>query len=217
MKRLNPLLGIIVALIFTAPLIGIMYVADQVVNLPFVPFDFFDWIAGVLPGNLLTFGIDMMIDTLRFFGGAEAVTNAKIAERIMAVVMFGSVGLGIGLAFFALIRFMNVKPSVLTALGLTAVFGLPMIIISLTTNQGGTSIFLTIPWLIVLFAIWGFGLNWAAQRLLGREEAEVAAAVQQRWTDAARSIAVGVAHQGIEQIAQPGRAHEGVGEVAGDR
>ena len=167
MKKLNPLLGLVAGLIFTAPLIGIMYIADQLANLPFLPFDFFDWIARVTPGNLLTFGIDLMIDTLRFFGGAEAVTNAKLAERIMAVAMFGAIGLGIGLVFFALLRFRNVKPSIRMGLILTAVFGLPMIAISLTTNQSGTPAFLTIPWLLILFALWGFGLNWAAQRLMG--------------------------------------------------
>ena len=167
MKKLNPLLGLVAGLIFTAPLIGIMYIADQLANLPFLPFDLFDWIARVTPGALLTFGIDMMIDTLRFFGGAEAVTNAKIAERIMAVAMFGAIGLGIGLVFFALIRYMNMKPSMRMGLILTAVFGLPMLAISLTTNQSGTPAFITIPWLFVLFALWGFGLNWSAQRLLG--------------------------------------------------
>ncbi|MEM7333751.1 MAG: molybdopterin-dependent oxidoreductase [Chloroflexota bacterium] len=181
MKKLNPLLGLVVSLIFTAPLIGIMYIADQLADLPFLPFDFFDWIAFVTPGNLLTFGIDLMIDTLRFFGGAEAVTNAKIAERIMAVGMFAGVGLVIGLLFFVLIRFMNVKPSARWALILTAVFGLPMIGIYLSASQSGTPLFLALPWLIVLFALWGFGVNWAARRLLGPDsvEEEVAAEAPQ--------------------------------------
>lgn len=173
MKKINLFLGLIIALIFTAPLVAIMYVADQLADLPFVPFDFFDWIARVLPGDLLTFGIDMMIDTLRFFGGAEAVTNAKIAEQIMAVVMFSSVGLVIGLLFFALLRWTALKPSLLTALGLAVAFGVPMIAISLITSQSNVGLFLSLPWLIILFLAWGFGMNWAAQRLAGETETAV--------------------------------------------
>lgn len=167
MKKLNPFVGIIAGLFITSPIVGLMYLADQLVDLPFVPFNFFDWIARVLPGDLLTFGIDLMIDSLRFFGGAEAVTNAKIAEQLMAVVMFISIGIGLALLFFALIRWTAIRPGLLSALALSLAFGLPMIGISRLTSTSDVSPLLVIPWLLVLFISWGFGINWVAQRWVG--------------------------------------------------
>lgn len=176
MKKLNPLLGILIGILFTAPLTAVMYVADQLADLPFAPFRFFDWFARILPGDLLTFGIDLMIDSLRLIGGSEAVTNAKLAEQIMAVGMFVALGVGIAFAYFALLRWTSLQPSLLAALGLTAVFGLPMILINQFISSGT---FLDIAWFAVLFLLWGFGVNWAATRLLGSEpEVEAAATAE---------------------------------------
>jgi DMSO/TMAO reductase YedYZ molybdopterin-dependent catalytic subunit len=174
MKKPSPLWGIVVGLLFTAPLAGVLYVADQLADLPFVPFDFFDWFARILPGDLLTFGIDLMIDSLILIGGSEAVTNAKIAEQAMAIMIFLSVGIGIAVVYFLLLRFGVLKPNLRSALGLTAVFGIPMIIISQITSQSTASPFLAIPWLIILFLLWGIGVNWAAGRLLGADSGETA-------------------------------------------
>jgi len=67
--------------LLAAPLIGLMYLLDQLAKLPFAPFAFFDWIARVLPGPLVTFGIDLMIDGLRLVGMSVAAA-AKTAEQI---------------------------------------------------------------------------------------------------------------------------------------
>ena len=52
MQKLLPSLGYgaLVGGLVTAPLIGLMYLADKLLDLPFVPFAFFDWIARVTPG-----------------------------------------------------------------------------------------------------------------------------------------------------------------------
>jgi hypothetical protein len=50
MKTLNLGTGALVGALLTAPLIGVMYLADQLGGLPFVPFDLFDWLTRVLPG-----------------------------------------------------------------------------------------------------------------------------------------------------------------------
>ena len=35
--------GLLIGTLLTAPLIGLMYAANQIVALPFVPYDLFDW------------------------------------------------------------------------------------------------------------------------------------------------------------------------------
>jgi hypothetical protein len=45
--------GGLVAAMLTAALISVFYLAWKVVGLPFVPFDAFDWMARILPGQVL--------------------------------------------------------------------------------------------------------------------------------------------------------------------
>lgn len=64
-----------------------MYLAQQLARLPFVPFELFDWITRVLPSDVITFGIDLMIDTMLLMGLNVAET-AKRAEQATAVLLF---------------------------------------------------------------------------------------------------------------------------------
>ena len=99
MKKLNLGTGALVGALLTAPLIGVMYLANQLAGLPFVPFDLFDWLTRVLPGPVITFGIDLMIDTMLWLGVSVANT-AKIAEQIMAVLQFFVGGVIAAVIFF---------------------------------------------------------------------------------------------------------------------
>jgi NADH:ubiquinone oxidoreductase subunit H len=58
-------LGGLAGALVTAPLTAIAYLVSQYTALSFPPFDLFDSMTRLLPGPLITFGIDFMIDTLR--------------------------------------------------------------------------------------------------------------------------------------------------------
>ena len=85
MKRLSIGTGALCGALLAAPFIGVMYLADKLAGLPFVPFDLFDWIARVLPGPVITFSIDLMIDAMHLVGVSVAET-AKTAERALAIL-----------------------------------------------------------------------------------------------------------------------------------
>jgi hypothetical protein len=57
--------GAIVGAMLTAALLGVFYAGWQLADLPFVPFDVFDWIARVLPGRIIAFGIGSMVAVIR--------------------------------------------------------------------------------------------------------------------------------------------------------
>ena len=80
-------LGALVGGLLMAPVISVMYLADKWLDLSFAPFDVFDWVGRILPGPVVTFGIDLMIDSLQMLGLNVAGT-AKTAEQILAVLMF---------------------------------------------------------------------------------------------------------------------------------
>jgi len=75
--------GVFVAAMLTAVLIGTLFFGWRVAGLPFVPFDMFDWLTRVLPGRLIAFGIDTMVNLIRLLRLISS--TAKMAEQTMAI------------------------------------------------------------------------------------------------------------------------------------
>lgn len=166
--------GALVGLLLTAPLIALMYLADQLVNLPFVPFNTFDWVTRILPGDLVTFGIDTMISSLLFIGGEGALANAKTAEQLSAVLMFFAATILTVIVYFLVLRRQNLKPTTLSGVILGALVGLPLIVLSTAVSLSDVSPALSIAWLALLFLTWGVAVSWAARRVLAPTETAVA-------------------------------------------
>jgi DMSO/TMAO reductase YedYZ molybdopterin-dependent catalytic subunit len=164
MKKLNLGTGVLVGALLTLPLMGVMYLADQLAGLPFVPFDLFDWLTRVLPGPLITFGIDLMIDSMLWLGVSVADT-AKTAEQVMAVLQFFVGGIIAGLVFFGVMSARNIKSDTIAGVVMAALFGLPLIAISIAIGQSTVHPVLRILWLALLFLAWGLVLSWAYRRL----------------------------------------------------
>jgi DMSO/TMAO reductase YedYZ molybdopterin-dependent catalytic subunit len=164
MKKLHLGTGALVGALLTAPLIGVMYLAYRLVGLPFVPFDLFDWLTRVLPGPLITFGIDLMIDTMLLLG-ASVADIAKTAEQIMAVLQFFVGGILAGLVFFGVMSARKIKADPIAGVVMAALFGLPLIAISIAFGQSSIHPLLRILWLALLFLAWGLALSWAYRRL----------------------------------------------------
>ena len=179
--------GLLVGLLLAAPLIAIMYLANQLAGLPFVPFDLFDWVTRVLPGPIITFGIDLMIDTLTFVG-LDVADTAKTAEQLSAVLQFLVAGVVAGALFFVVMAGRQSKPDVVAGLIAGALFGLPLIAISIAIGQSTLNPILRIVWLAVVFLSWGVALNWVYSRLATGVRARVVAAGKAQAGDEIRSV-----------------------------
>jgi DMSO/TMAO reductase YedYZ molybdopterin-dependent catalytic subunit len=162
------LYGALTGLLATPALMGVMFLGERVAGMPFVPFDLFNWIARVLPGGLITFGIDRMVDTLIFIGlGANLDSAAKTAEQLMALGIFWLIGIVATTAFFAIMNRVNVRavdniPGVFYG----ALFGLPFLLVVQRVNVSATaSVFLWWVWLGLLFVGFGSIVNWAYDNL----------------------------------------------------
>ena len=164
MKRLSIGTGALCGALLIAPLMGVMYLADHVAGLPFIPFDLFDWVARVLPGSVITFGIDLMIDMMRLVGVSVADT-AKTAERTLAILQFFVMGVAGGALFFAVVRLRGARPDLLTGLFVGALAGLPMIAISIAIGGSDVEPILVVLWLAFLFLAWGTALRETYVRL----------------------------------------------------
>ena len=147
MKKLSIGTGLFVGLLLTAALTGLLFLGRQLLGLPFVPFDLFNWITRELPGGLVTFGIDLMIDTMRLLGISVADT-AKAAEQVMAILMFLAGGALAGAVFFAIMNYRQAKAGALPGLIMGALYGLPQVVISLTVTQSTVSTFINVIYLV---------------------------------------------------------------------
>ncbi len=146
--------GSLVGVMLTAPLIAIMYVAQKWVELSFSPFDVFDWIGRVLPGPVVTFGIDLMIDTLLLFGASVSGT-AKTAEQIMAVSLFfiGVVIATIGVFIYIARRDIGEWRGLGLLVG--AILGIPIALVTVVMGQSSLNSVVNFIWVFLLFIAWG--------------------------------------------------------------
>lgn len=164
MKFKTILTGALVGLLLIAPLAGILYLGEQLFDGPFVPFDAFNWFARVLPGPVITFGIDMMIDTLLFLD-IDVAATAKTAERMMALGMFASLGVVGGAVFYAVAELRGMKTDRFSGVLTGIIFAAPMMAISLGIGRSDLPPLIQLLWLLVIFLAWGVGLNWTYQKL----------------------------------------------------
>ena len=158
MRKLGIGYGALAGALLTAPLIALLYLAHKLVSLPYLPFDFFDWMTRLLPGAMVTFGIDMMIDTIRLFGVGVAGT-ARTAERVIAVLQIFLMGVAGGIIFFAVFRLRDTRPDVISGLAAGTLAGLPMIAISIAIEGSTVQPILVVLWLSVVFLAWGVALR----------------------------------------------------------
>ena len=158
MQRLGIATGALVGALLTAPLIALMYLGRELAGLPFVPFDLFDWATRVLPGWLVTFGIDLMIDTMLLVG-ISVPDAAKAAERLISLFQLFAIGVAAGAVFFAIVRLRRSRPDRQVGLVAGAILGLPMIAISIAIGGSEREPILSILWLLALFLAWGVALR----------------------------------------------------------
>ena len=150
--------------LLTAPLLGLMYLLDKLAGLPFVPFMLFDWLTRVLPGGLVTFGIDAMIDSM-LMAGMSVAAAAKTAEQAAAVLFLFLLGVLAGAAYFAVMGAFKASPRPANGLALGAIFGAPLVAVSLPMDQSGASPLFTIVGLSVLFLAWGLAFAPVCRKL----------------------------------------------------
>jgi DMSO/TMAO reductase YedYZ molybdopterin-dependent catalytic subunit len=155
--------GALVGLLATAPAVALMALADRLAGLPFVPFDLFDWTTRVLPGGLVTFGIDSMIAALELVG-LDVANTAKTAERATAVLAFVVLGTVAGALFFAFFALRRSRPDTAAGLVMGALLGLPLVAISLAIGGARERPLVSVLWLAVVFLGWGVLVAWACRR-----------------------------------------------------
>lgn len=165
MRKVSIFTGALIGGLLMAALVALMFLGDQLFGLPLAPFDILDWTARTLPGGIITFGIDTMVNTLRLLN-IPVREAAKTAEQAMAVGMLLATGVVLGLALYALLRWRRIEAGERVGLGLGLLFGLIVSLVSLNVNQTATvGPVVGVAWLLLGFGAWGWLLGWSYDRL----------------------------------------------------
>jgi DMSO/TMAO reductase YedYZ molybdopterin-dependent catalytic subunit len=150
-------LGAIVGAITAPVMIAIFFLGDRFAGLPFLPFDIFDFAGRVVPGGLITFVIDTMVQTLTALGqGSNLDDAAKASEMLMGLGMFFGMCVVISAVFFAIMnrvapKMLNLVPSVVFG----ALFGVPMLLISASVNRTATANgAMSVVWILLVTVGW---------------------------------------------------------------
>ena len=153
--------GLLVGALLAAPLVSLLYLLHTAFATPFTPFDLFDAVVRLLPGRIVSFGIDSMVRVLMFLG-LSLSASSKAAEQIQAIGMFLSVcALASGI-FFA----------VLTGLS-GAILGIAMAI--LIAGLAGHTV-----WTAIALIIWGIAVGATRDRIVGRSPSAPVESVDRR-------------------------------------
>jgi len=155
-------IGALVGGFLTTALTSLLFLADQIAGLPFIPFDVFDYVSRLLPGPLLTFGIDMMVEMIIALDMGETSAAAKTAEQVMGLGAFLVLGaVAIALMYGLMNRSKTQARNLVPGLALGLAFGAAMMLISTQVNLTATaSLPAQIIWVVLAFALWGMAANW---------------------------------------------------------
>jgi DMSO/TMAO reductase YedYZ molybdopterin-dependent catalytic subunit len=164
--------GALIGMFLTAPLVAIFYAGYRLAGLPFVPFNIFDWGTRILPGGVITTGIDLMVGMIRRLNLSATSTAAKTAEQMMAVVGFVFIGIILGAILFGVMRFGPRQFALANGLIAGGLFGMAVLWINRGINQtGAVHPAASALWIMLMFVAWGVTLGWIYWRLTADEGA----------------------------------------------
>ncbi|HEX9074681.1 MAG TPA: molybdopterin-dependent oxidoreductase, partial [Anaerolineae bacterium] len=172
------------------PVVALSYLGSKLAGLPFFPFDLFDWLARVLPGNIITLGIDSMVSFIRLLGLGPISATAKTLEQTMGIlIVIGAGTISGGVIAFAIERTNLPGRNIGAALGVLAFLFVAAIEVGLKGSLS-TSALGSLLWLAVLIVGWGSLLGgW----LSAQELSQVPAPVPEAYAASRRALLIKLA------------------------
>jgi DMSO/TMAO reductase YedYZ molybdopterin-dependent catalytic subunit len=159
-------IGALIGAGLTASLIAVFYLVQQLVGTVFVPFDVFDWVNRVLPGDLIRFGVETMVKIITTFQLGQLSSAAKTAENAMAILGMFTTGIVVSAILYSSLPRIKTSQVPLAGLITGLVVGVPVMFISnyidVNSSQGE---FVNSIWILLGFIVWGLALSGVYNRL----------------------------------------------------
>ncbi len=135
------------------------YFVNQGANLPFPVYDLFDFLARVLPGSVVTFGIHLIESIADFTQPGQISRNAKLAEHFIALAQFALMGGLWAMVLTFLGRWLTERYLILSGIGSGIILGIIFILISRILGSSTSGPIPAFPWLLFIFATWGGSIS----------------------------------------------------------
>jgi DMSO/TMAO reductase YedYZ molybdopterin-dependent catalytic subunit len=136
-------------------LVAVLALGTEAASLPFVPYDVFEWVTRLLPGPIVTIGIDAIVALITTLHLGATSVAAKSAEQGLAVGLFVATGSLLG-AIATRAR------STTTSLLAAAACCVAWLTIALASEIAlGRTDPEGIAWVVALMFAWGIFLGWA--------------------------------------------------------
>lgn len=156
--------GAIVGLLLTGLFLAVSGLGWKLAGLPFVPLDLFDWIARVLPGSVLTAGIDWMVAISLALHVGNLSAAAKSTEQLMAIAAALVIGGVVGSTLFVILGYSE-EPAALPGTILGAILGACAVLIESQLNRIPSGASVSAAWVVGSFVTAGLAFGWIRDRL----------------------------------------------------
>lgn len=165
------LIGITVGFFISLPWLALMYAGQLILGTAHIPFELFELLTRILPGGVISLGIEWLIGFVTILGLGQTSATGKIIEMAAAYLLaLTLLSLSGGLYAITIQKLKSswvvkgfIAGSILTALTLLLAY----------YGGWGSSIFtVSLVWLLVTSLVWGLGLAGGVDRLLLTSQAE---------------------------------------------
>lgn len=146
---------------------AILYLGNQLANLAFLPFNMFDWMARILPGAIITAGIDVIVSLIALLNLTNTSNSAKIIEQLLALFIFLLFGALMGLIIALLIRRSGDELRTNMALrhGISGgLLGYLLFMIIVVMLGNSSRLIFDVLWLAIVFIAWGVIIGLSIER-----------------------------------------------------
>jgi len=157
MRRVKTITGAVAGGLTSLAVIGLFYLGQQLFDLPLVPFDIFDWLARMLPGDVITLGIDAIVKIVDTLNLGSTSQSAKLIEQLSAAALFVGIGIVLGLLVGLVSSRVTRSAKQLGLIGgalLLAILFIVEITLTSTTVSIGS-----ILWMAAVLLTWGFSIG----------------------------------------------------------
>lgn len=136
------------------PAAAMAYLANQLAGTPFPPFNIFDLLARMLPGPVVTFAIGLIVKLANTLEVGPTAETAKLAEQILAMILFAFAGAVFGPAIQAFAR-NNSARLVWSGLLNGLFFASIILLVNLSLSPPNLDVLAASIWFACLFCGWG--------------------------------------------------------------
>lgn len=156
--------AILVILAVTLPVLALMYLGAKLWDLPFPPFDLYQWrpLAGFAPWKALN---DVLI-------GTNAVNTTDLLQRtlqaqwVLGIILFLLLAFVVGLIFYIWVQKRRRPPRIVGGIIAGLALGVPLVYVSITSGDSLQPDLLIAAYLSGMSMLWGVGISYAFGQLM---------------------------------------------------